>query len=155
MKNYILLLITISFLSCNNPNSRYEVNQSVLKLSESLKSDKEADFRELIANRTATMPADLHYDILHRLYEQSKLRERTDQLELIDENNHMGQTVYRLPYFQGVDSLTGITNINLILYFGPEDLFPKNKFSDFETEITYDKDLRRQILEEKLNVDLK
>ena len=155
MKNKILLLITALAFSCNTAKTEYKVEETVSKLYASLEADKETDFRDVIINRSATMPEDLHYDLLLRLYNKSTLKERKIEPELIDENNHMGQTVYRLPYFQGTDSLTGITNLDFILYFGPKDLFPQDQLSDFETEIEYDKDLRRKILEKRLNVSLK
>ena len=154
MKNKILLLITAFVISCNTSETDYKVEQTISQLSASLEADKETNFRNIIINRTATMPEDLHYDLLRRLYDKSSLKDQTIEPELIDENNHMGQTVYRLPYFQGTDSLTGITNLNLILYFGPTELFPVDQLSDFETEIEYNKDLRRKILEQRFNVNL-
>ena len=155
MKNKVLLLLTAILFSCNTAETDYQVKKTVSNLAASLAAAREAEFKNLIIPRPANMPEDLHYDLLHRLYNRSTLIQKMVDPELIEANNHMGQTVYRVPFFHGRDSLTGITDVNLILYFGPKDIFPKDKLSEFETEIKYDTELRRKILEEKFNVELK
>ena len=70
------------------------------------------------------MPADLHYDILHRLYEQSKLKERIDQLELIDENRLYGANgipTALLP--EESNSLTGIIKYIISFFISDQRIF--------------------------------
>ena len=153
IRKLILLILIISINSCSKEKTDFAVKETSEKISEYLKNNEKGKFLALIENRSTEMPKNNNFDILERLFQDSEFKNADPILELIDKKNNMGQEVYRIPYYLKTDSLTGINKINLLLYFGPSDLFPKDKLSGFRTEFEYDKELRKEILEERFQVD--
>ena len=149
IRKLILLILLISINSCSNKKADFPVKETSKKISEYLKNDEKDKFLALIENRSTEMPKHNNFDILKRLYQESEFFNTDPQPELVDKKNNMGQEVYRIPYYLKIDSLTGISKINLLLYFGPSDLFPNDKLSGFETEFEYNKELRREIFEDR------
>lgn len=145
------LMLMISF-SCTTKGDK--IDYSIEKLKLALKNDDQKGFDSLIINKLPNMPKDNHYKLLQRLYSSSKLAvNKNNNYIIVTEENNYGQKVVRLPYFVGLDSITAVDSINLLLYYGPKDYFLMDKFSHFETEIYYDTDLLKKIYSEKLKID--
>ena len=149
---YIVVVIILGCTQVHNKKINYE--EVISKLNNSLKNGDQENFDKLILNRLPDMPEGHNYKLLHRLYPNSRLYEINEiPYKVVDTSNHMGQHVIRIPYYKGLDSITAIDSINLLLYYGPEDLFPVDKLSNFETEIFYNKEYRKKLMYERLNLD--
>ncbi|MCH8534290.1 MAG: hypothetical protein LAT51_04400 [Flavobacteriaceae bacterium] len=148
---FLSLIFIISF-SCTP--ERDKIDYSIEKLKLALKNNDQKGFDSLILNQLPSMPKDNHYELLLSLYSNSELAlNGENDYTVLNEVNRFGQKVIKLPYYVGLDSITAVESLNLLLYYGPKEYFPMDKFSHFETEIFYDKDLLKQIYSEKLKID--
>ena len=149
-KNKLILIVFISLftlLSCSE-NLKQKRNKTITTLLKSIGNDNYTEFRKLILIKSATMNENHDFPLLQRLHNKSLYSKNFENFsyEIIDSLNIMEQFVVKLPYYRGYDSLTAITSVDLILYFGPDRLFPLNKFSGFETEFDWDHEKRRKLL---------
>lgn len=135
----------ISAYSCKY-NSQEQLKITINKFLSTIANNKYNEFRDMILNESLSMDDDFNFPLLHRLHKKSLNKDKVLNYAIIDSSNAMGQIVIKVPYFKGYDSITAISEIDLILYFGPKNLFPMNKLSKFDIEKKWNSKARRKLI---------
>lgn len=149
--NKILILSLSLLFSCSSAD-KSQAELTAEKMFKYIELNENENFQKLILNQSVTMPKDNDFERLNRLFDKSEINKGKREIIKVEDVNKYGQTVFKVPYFRDIDSTEAITKIDLILYFGPREYFPKNKLSGFETKLEYDTELRKKIYDKRYNI---
>ena len=147
MFNKIIALTFIITLLSGCKTNKDKIDNTISEFIETIEYDNYDGFDKLILN-APTVGDNKGFPLLKRLYHKSLINKKDLFYSINDTVDHFGlkQLKVNLPYFRGYDSITAIEKIDLILIFGPTEIFPLNKIVVYENHLEWNYENRRKIL---------
>ena len=147
MINKIIAIAFIIILLSGCKTDKEKIDNTISEFIETIENDNYNGFDKFILN-SPTVGDDNYFQTLKRLYNKSLINQKDLYYSIKDTVDHLGlkQLKVNIPYFKGFDSVTAIEKIDLILIFGPTEIYPLNKIAIYDIHLDWNRQKRRKIL---------
>lgn len=140
-----LMLFSISFLMCCNSdkNPKAEIMRTSKKFLMSISERDSTQFKKLIGIRKFNITSvndELLLDKMEKceIFFNKFLPTNNFKIIITDKYDELSRRLVEVPIFKGYDSSSKLMDAKLIIFFGPPQIIPLSKVSDFELVCEYD-----------------